>query len=505
MLIGMDSPFLNIQREMIYRTDKHHIAVRYDLGWSCFGRLADKSMALFPTLLLNKKEEHNDIKEIHELLRTTWTYDQFPTESLTQNEEHCVKTLTDSSKVIGGRAFVSPLFKPGQPQPGLNNYHYANKRLDSVNSKLTESEKVVIDGIYDKYLEQGIIRKVDIKIHKPWQGGAIYWPTIIVHQPKSETTPVRPCCDGRAKHMIGKSINEMLFLAGPNQMCKLPQVLTRFQQYNIAFIGDISKMFLKIQQPEEFKKYSRVMWLEKTDRESRIIYEFNGHLFGNNGIYDLPPLHLRIKECALRTFLGLGELQEVAWIPKSKTKIGHLRWQRQLLPSTIDEDVITTVANITIPYCVIIDTTLPPAAADICLCTDGSLLEERSGAGVYIEVDQQPQVTMSKRLPPCTVFQSELRAIQMACEHLCLHEHNNKDIHVHVDSQAALQLLVKSQIRSKTVYQTVELFGELAVRHTVTLQWVKASQATRWRTRRQKQAVSLTGSRRWRFVTLERN
>jgi hypothetical protein len=135
----MDSPFLNIQREMIYRTDKHHIAVRYDLGWSCFGRLADKSMALFPTLLLNKKEEHNDIKEIHELLRTTWTYDQFPTESLTQNEEHCVKTLTDSSKVIGGRAFVSPLFKPGQPQPGLNNYHYANKRLDSVNSKLTES------------------------------------------------------------------------------------------------------------------------------------------------------------------------------------------------------------------------------------------------------------------------------------------------------------------------------------------------------------------------------
>jgi ribonuclease HI len=80
---------------------------------------------------------------------------------------------------------------------------------------------------------------------------------------------------------------------------------------------------------------------------------------------------------------------------------------------------------------------------------------------------------MSKRLPPCTVFQSELRAIQMACEHLCLHEHNNKDIHIHVDSQVALQLLVKLQITSKTVRQTVELLRELAVRHTVTLQWVK--------------------------------
>jgi hypothetical protein len=54
------------------------------------------------------------------------------------------------------KAFVSPMFKPGQPQPGINNYYYANKRLDSVNNKLTEAEKVVIDGIYGKYLEQGI-------------------------------------------------------------------------------------------------------------------------------------------------------------------------------------------------------------------------------------------------------------------------------------------------------------------------------------------------------------
>jgi ribonuclease HI len=57
----------------------------------------------------------------------------------------------------------------------------------------------------------------------------------------------------------------------------------------------------------------------------------------------------------------------------------------------------------------------------------------------------------------------------MACEHLCLHKHTNKDIHIHVDSQAALQ----SQITSKTVRQTVELLRELAGRHTVTLQWVK--------------------------------
>jgi hypothetical protein len=267
---------------MIYQTDKHPIAVKFDLGWSCFGRPTNKSLTLFPNLLLNKKGEHNDIRDIHELLRKSWTYDQFPTDSLTLDEEHCVKTLTDSYKVTDKRAFVSPLFKPGQPQPGINNYYYANKRLDSVNNKLTEAEKVVIDGIYGKYLEQGIIRKVDINKQKPWEGDAIYWPTIIVHQPKSETTPVRPCCDGKAKHIDGKSINELLFLPGPNQMCKLPQVFTRFRQYDVGFTGDISIMFLKIQQPEEYKKYSQVSWLD-TNREGRLIYEFNGHLFGNNG------------------------------------------------------------------------------------------------------------------------------------------------------------------------------------------------------------------------------
>jgi hypothetical protein len=66
-------------------------------------------------------------------------------------------------------------------------------------------------------------------------------------------------------------------------MCKLPQVLTPFWQYDNAFTEDISKMFLKIQLPEEFKKYSRVIWLDKEDRESCIIYDFNGHLLGNNG------------------------------------------------------------------------------------------------------------------------------------------------------------------------------------------------------------------------------
>jgi hypothetical protein len=42
-------------------------------------------------------------------------------------------------------------------------------------------------------------------------------------------------------------------------------------------------------------------------------------------------------------------------------------WESFAQPSTVDDDVITTVAYITILYCVLIDTTLPPAAAGICV------------------------------------------------------------------------------------------------------------------------------------------
>jgi hypothetical protein len=88
------------------------------------------------------------------VLKGFWTFDQFPQDSLTIDEQPCVQILTDSYKVLYGRA---PLFKPGQPQPGLNNFHYANKGIESVNCCLLESEKRLINLIYEKYLEQGII------------------------------------------------------------------------------------------------------------------------------------------------------------------------------------------------------------------------------------------------------------------------------------------------------------------------------------------------------------
>jgi ribonuclease HI len=121
----------------------------------------------------------------------------------------------------------------------------------------------------------------------------------------------------------------------------------------------------------------------------------------------------------------------------------------------------------------LIDHELKPKEENICIYTDGSLMNEQSGAGIYIIDNGTPHLSMSERQPPCTVFQAELRGIQMACKYIRLSDHTRTTIHFHVDSQAALQSLVKAHITSKMVEYSVQLLTELALRREITLQWVK--------------------------------
>ena len=72
-------------------------------------------------------------------------------------------------------------------------------------------------------------------------------------------------------------------MSGPNMINDLTKVLTRFRRYNVGFMGDISKMFLKIQNPEKYRRYYRFLWVDANDHTKIRILQFCGHLFGNNG------------------------------------------------------------------------------------------------------------------------------------------------------------------------------------------------------------------------------
>jgi hypothetical protein len=104
------------------------------------GKTIDRAAATDPAVLLNKRDEKYNLKGLNDILERTWTHDSLPLESNTVDENHCICLFADSYKVVDGRAIVSPHFKPGEPTPGINNYYYSNKRLETcVLRKLDET------------------------------------------------------------------------------------------------------------------------------------------------------------------------------------------------------------------------------------------------------------------------------------------------------------------------------------------------------------------------------
>ena len=119
-------------------------------------------------------------------------------------------------------------------------------------------------------------------------------------------------------------------------------------------------------------------------------------------------------------------------------------------------------------------------------------MDNRSGSGAFRKTEQY-QVTLRERLSTCTVFHSELYALQMACEFLFTQGTTNELINFHVDSQAALHAISSPYITSKVVEDTTNLLKDLASNNTVHLQWVKAHVGTEGN--EQADAAAKAGSR----------
>jgi ribonuclease HI len=195
-------------------------------------------------------------------------------------------------------------------------------------------------------------------------------------------------------------------------------------------------------------------------------------------LYDVPPIHHLVMERARCTFLQLGELQHVQWTPVIRSQTGHLRELRRFFKGEMDDDMIEPVPNRDQPYYVRIDNGLAVEQQGITAYTDGSLMDGRAGAGACIWQGAQPMVTLSEKLPDCTIFQAEIRAIQMVCEFF---DKNSRTmpITIYVDCQSVLQALRAPNITNALLRDTRDMLTVLAeANHTVTLQWVKAHAGT---------------------------
>ena len=202
-------------------------------------------------------------------------------------------------------------------------------------------------------------------------------------------------------------------------------------------------------------------------------------------IYNIPPISLTIREKSQNTFLRLGDLQKVNWTHsyynRWRTKElcdkrrGHLANIRLSLPSLSLDDDITPIPNFDRRYSVTIMNDQPETTDDVAIYTDGSGMDNRVGSGSYYTLDGEPYLMQRERLPSsCTVYQAELRGIQMSCEVLIQQGYKSRSIHLHIDNQASLKALKSSYISSRMVYDTAAMLNFLGKDNKVSLQYIRA-------------------------------
>ena len=107
----------------------------------------------------------------------------------------------------------------------------------------------------------------------------------------------------------------------------------------------------------------------------------------------------------------------------------------------------------------------------LCVYTDGSRMENHTGAGVHFSFKEGMDLSIALGRVP-TVFQAEVYAILAAVTSEALKDVRNQIICIFADSQAALGALQHHRVTSKLVQTCFQELNVLAAHNDVRLVWI---------------------------------
>ena len=198
-------------------------------------------------------------------------------------ESKFMKSLAASTTLVDGRIQVKMPWKEGGP-PKRSNYDIAQKRMFSAEKSFQKKGCFkVVDQEVQKLLEQNFVTKVpldQIDHGKPeW-----YLPLQAVFTPE-RTTKVRLVFDSSSKGHDGLSLNDHLE-KGPNFINSLLDVLAAWRWNEVAYTGDVKKMFNQVLVHPDDQVYHRFLWRNKTT-ESPTVYQWLRLNFGDKPAPDI--------------------------------------------------------------------------------------------------------------------------------------------------------------------------------------------------------------------------
>ena len=265
LLIGIDHARMHTGET---RQAGHLVARKSPLGWVVFGGTSQDAPEASRTLHV-KYTSPVDLTDFWttEAMGVAITPCLCPANKLSQIEREEAKIIESSCQKNGNQWVVS---YPWKRDPALlpDNKSLAIKKLEATERRLKKNLEHA--QAYDKQMvemnEMAFSRKLSKQEFEGYRGPVHYISHHEVLRPESKSTPVRIVFNSSAVFR-GHRLNDY-WMKGPDLLNDLFGVVLRFRENEIAFIGDISKMYHRIRIPEADQHVHRFLWRNlQTDRE----------------------------------------------------------------------------------------------------------------------------------------------------------------------------------------------------------------------------------------------
>ena len=267
LLIGIDQAKLHTGET---RKFDNLIARHSPLGWVVFGAILGQSASTHVYHI--KLEAPID-------LAAFWSTESMgvvvkactcEAEKLSQVEREEAKVIEDSCQKIGNQWLIPYPWKK-DPSQLPDNKSQALKKLEATERRLRRNPEHA--RAYDRQMkemkEMQFARKLTEKEAREHAGPVHYISHHEVLRPENKSTPVRIVFNSSAAFQ-GHRLNDY-WMKGPDLLNDLFGVLLRFREHQVAFLGDISKMYHRIRIPEMNQQVHRFLWRNlETNREPDI-------------------------------------------------------------------------------------------------------------------------------------------------------------------------------------------------------------------------------------------
>ncbi|XP_067051157.1 uncharacterized protein [Acropora muricata] len=265
LLIGIDQAKLHTGET---REAGNVVARHSPLGWVVFGAVPGKQSEASRVYHI-KLETPIDMTDF-------WTTESMGVSvkpcsceagKLSQIEREEAKIIEESCEKIDNQWLIPYPWKK-DPRQLPNNKSQAMKKLEATERRLLKNPDHA--AAYDLQMvemkELQFSRRLTEKEAREYSGPVHFISHHEVLRPESKSTPVRIVFNSSAAFQ-GHKLNEY-WMKGPDLLNDLFGVVLRFRENQVAFIGDISKMYHRIRIPEMDQHVHRFLWRNlQTHRE----------------------------------------------------------------------------------------------------------------------------------------------------------------------------------------------------------------------------------------------